>query len=197
MWSERIRCISTCTAFYGAWYSADGARRVHWRHFHEAGHRNPAHLLWVHTISHMISYHDITYKIWYHTMTSHMISYMMWQYIWFCLPGFRCLHEQWPHSDVQAFCVEGPRYSACALSFSRHEPGRWMAEAKATEAVPQMHGLCHCRWKRVVQGKTLSSLCWQKGSISTVLPLFHQHGRIGDCCHSTHLHQGLPHLWVP
>ena len=22
---------------------------------------------------------------------------------WFCLPGFRCLHEQWPNSDVQAF----------------------------------------------------------------------------------------------
>ena len=56
---------------------------------------------------------------------------------------------------------------------ARHEPGRWMAEAKATEAVPQMHGLCHCGWKRVVQGKTLSSLCWQKGSISSVLPLFH------------------------
>ena len=39
-------------------------------------------------------------------------------------------------------------------------------------------------------------LCFadKKGSICTVLPLFHQHGRIGDCCHSTHLHQGLPHL---
>ena len=72
------------------------------------------YLLWVHTISHMISYHDITYEIWYHTMISYMISYMMWQYIWFCLPCFRCLHEQWPHSDVQAFRVEGPRYSACA-----------------------------------------------------------------------------------
>ena len=53
-----------------------------------------------------------------------------------------------------------------------------MAEAKATEAVPQKHGLCHCRWKQALQGRALYSLCWQDGSLCTVLPLFHQHGLI-------------------
>ena len=39
------RCIPTCAAFNGAWYRSDGARRLHWRHFHAAGHQHRARML--------------------------------------------------------------------------------------------------------------------------------------------------------
>ena len=50
--------------------------------------------------------------------------------------------------------------------------------------------------KLALQGRALNSLCWQDGFVCTVHPLFHQHGLIGACCHSSHLHQGLPHQRV-
>jgi len=74
--SERIRYIPTGSAFNGAWYCSDGARCVHWWHFHEARHQNQAHLLWVsyHIWYHcMISFHDIISIIWYHSVISYWI----------------------------------------------------------------------------------------------------------------------------
>ena len=82
-------------------------------------------------ICHFISYYDTIYIRDMACDITLDFTDIMSYYIWFCLPCFRCLHEQWPHSRVQTLRVEGPRYSAFSQSFSIHEPGWGMAVAKA------------------------------------------------------------------